>query len=91
LSSAAREKTLWVPYLHKAFTVGTDRRRDVDEPVARLARLRNRAAQHEHLLTEDLPARHQDVLALAGRIDPELGAYLASAAQLPEHLTCRPC
>lgn len=33
LSSAAREKTLWVPHLHKAFTPGTNRRRDVDEPV----------------------------------------------------------
>jgi hypothetical protein len=36
LSSAAREKTLWVPHLHKAFAPGAGRRRDIDEPVTRL-------------------------------------------------------
>lgn len=91
LSSAAREKTLWVPHLHKAFTPGTDRRRDVDEPVTQLARLRNRAAHHEHLLTQDLAARHRDVLAVAGRIDPRLAAHLSQTAQVPQYLTTRPC
>jgi hypothetical protein len=58
LSSARTRRRLWVPHLHKAFRRGTDRRRDVDEPVAALNRLRNRAANHERLLGDDLSAHH---------------------------------
>lgn len=36
----------------------TSRRYDVDEPIAALNRLRNRAAHHQHLLSDDLPTRH---------------------------------
>jgi hypothetical protein len=90
LSSAAHGKTLWVPHLHKAFPRGTDRRRDVDEPVAALNRLRNRAAHHEHLLGEDLTARHRQLLAFAGLLSPELGQYLDQVSPLPRLLSQRP-
>jgi len=91
LSSAAHEKTLWVPYLHRAFCRGTDRRRDVDEPMAALTRLRNRAAHHECLLAYDLPSHHTALLVLAGRLGPDLGIYLKDVARTPACLTRRPC
>jgi hypothetical protein len=90
LSSAAHEKTLWVPYLHKAFPRGTNRRRDVDEPLATLNRLRNRAAHHEHLLSEDLTARHRQLLAFAGLLSPELAQHLDQVSPLPRLLSRRP-
>jgi hypothetical protein len=90
LSSSAHEKTLWVPYLHRAFPPGTRRRQDVDEPIAALNRLRNRAAHHEHLLTEDLPARHRELLALAQRMDADLGRHLHRVSMLTEQLTAWP-
>jgi hypothetical protein len=90
LSSAAHEKSLWVPYLHRAFPRGTRRRQDIDQPLTALHRLRNRAAHHEHLLTEDLPARHAELLALAGRVSPELRAHLEQVSQLPDCLSRRP-
>src|SRR3954471_5250884 len=37
--------------------------RDGDEPVTALNRLRNRAAHHEHLLGEEVTARHRQLLA----------------------------
>jgi hypothetical protein len=56
LSSAAHEKTLWVPCLHTAFPERTDRR-DMDRPIGRLHQLRNRVAHHEPLLRTDVQAR----------------------------------
>ena len=83
LSSAAHEKSLWVPHLHRAFARRTRRHDDVDRPVADLNRLRNRAAHHEHLLTVDLRQAHRTGVALADRIDPDLGAHLRRTAALP--------
>jgi hypothetical protein len=62
LSVSGREITLWRPYLHQGFVTGTSRSA-VDDPMNRLHRLRNRVAQHELLLTQNLPARRGDVLA----------------------------
>jgi hypothetical protein len=90
LSSAAHEKTLWVPYLHKAFPPGTRRRQDVDERVVALNRLRNRAAHHEHLLSDDLADRHDQLVALAGLLSPLLGRYVLETSQLPPLLASRP-
>lgn len=90
LSSAAHEKTLWVPALHRAFAPGTDRAVHVDGPVGRLHDLRNRVAHHEPLLTTDVAGRLADLTGLAGRLDPQLGQYLQATSTVANLLATRP-
>ena len=90
LSSAAHEKTLWVPALHRAFPPGTDRALHVDGPVGRLHELRNRVAHHEPLLSTDVAGRLADLTGLAARLDPQLGQYLQATSSVPKLLTARP-
>lgn len=89
LSSAAHEKSLWVPVLHRAFVSGTDRR-DVDRPVGRLHQLRNRVAHHEPVLTTDVAGRSRDMIVVANLIDPDLGRYIAATSRVPVLLSQRP-
>ena len=90
LSSAAHEKTLWVPALHRAFPPGTDRALHVDGPVGRLHDLRNRVAHHEPLLTTDVAGRLVDLISLTGRLDPQLGLYLQRTSTVADLLANRP-
>ena len=89
-SSAAQEKTLWVPALHRVFPPGTDRALHVDGPVGRLHALRNRVAHHEPLLTTDVAGRLADMLGLAARLDARLGQYLQATSTVANLLTSRP-
>ena len=90
LSSAAHEKTLWVPALHRAFPPGTDRAVHVDGPVGRLHDLRNRVAHHEPLLTTDVASRLADLTGLAARLDPQLGQCLQATSTVANLLSTRP-
>ena len=49
LLADSHEKTIWVPYLHKAFPLGTDRNR-LNDSLASLRDFRNRVAHHENIL-----------------------------------------
>lgn len=90
LSAKAHEKTLWVPYLHRAFAPGTDRRAHVDDPIGRLHKVRNRIAHHEPLLRVDLLKRCADVVAVAGRIDGAIGRYVAAGSDVGRLVAARP-
>ena len=90
LSSAAHEKALWVPCLHRAFPAGTDRERHVDSRVRRLHQLRNRVAHHEPLLRTNLAARLDDLLGLASLIDHSFGQYLRATTAIPALVANRP-
>lgn len=90
LSSAAHEKTLWVPALHRAFPRGTDRATHVDGPVGRLHDLRNRVAHHEPLLTTDVSSRLADLIGLASRLEPQLGQHLQATSTVSALLATRP-
>ncbi|WP_232807276.1 hypothetical protein [Geodermatophilus chilensis] len=90
LSSAAHEKTLWVPALHHAFPSGTDRAAHVDGPVGRLHDLRNRVAHHEPLLTTDVAGRLSDLTGVAARLDPRLGQHLLATSTVSNLLATRP-
>jgi len=81
LSSKAHEKTLWVPYLHTAFSPKTNRV-DVDARVGRLHALRNRVAHHEPLLSSNLPASLEDLLWVAEQIDPSIAQYISAASDV---------
>ena len=89
LSTKAHDQSLWVPYLHKAFAVGTSRPQ-VDRPVGRLHKLRNRVAHHEPLLQQDLAQRHADLLSLTALISSELDAYILAHSRVPALLLERP-
>lgn len=90
LSSAAHEKSLWVPALHRAFRPGTDRQRDVDGPVGRLHELRNRVAHHEPLLRADLAGRATDAVTVTTLIDTQIGRHLTATSRVSALLTQRP-
>lgn len=101
MSSTAHHDHLWIPYLHAAFAAGTDRR-DVDKPVSRLHRLRNRIAHHEPLLVRDpetrvlslqvghLRDRHTDLLTVTGLISQELHDHLDTGSTVLAQLHHRP-
>jgi hypothetical protein len=81
--------TLW-PALRPAFAhlPGSDRRL-LEEPVARLHRLRNRIAHHESLVTEPLDARYQDLLDVLTTIDPQLSTWVDAHSRVRDALQRR--
>jgi hypothetical protein len=81
LSSKAHEKTLWVPYLHTAFTAKTNRV-DVDARIGRLHGLRNRVAHHEPLLSSNIAGSLEDLLWVAERVDPSIARYIAASSDV---------
>jgi hypothetical protein len=89
LSTTAHHHPLWIPYLHKAFVPGTARP-DVDRPIGRLHKLRNRVAHHEPLLGQNLTDRHNDILAIAALINSELHDYIDGASTCPGLIANRP-
>jgi hypothetical protein len=101
LTTAAHHYPLWIPYLHNAFKPGTARQ-EVDKPVGRLHRLRNRIAHHEPLLhrnratgllsvtAQHLIDRRADLLAVAELISPELQSYIADTSGVRDQLNAIP-
>lgn len=89
LSSAAHEKSLWVPYLYPAFRPATDRR-TVDAAVGRLHDVRNRVAHHEHLLQTDVAGRYADCVLITDLINAELAQHLQATSRVPALLLNRP-
>jgi hypothetical protein len=56
-----------------------DRRRGtVEEPIARLHDFRNRLAHHERIWNHSPRDRYDDLLTVAGYIDPELRLWISS-------------
>jgi hypothetical protein len=81
LSSKAHEKSLWVPYLHAAFSPKTNRG-DIDARVGRLHGLRNRVAHHEPLLSTNVLAGLDDLLWVATRLDPSIAQYISASSDV---------
>jgi hypothetical protein len=85
-----RHTHLW-PDLATAFAHAPDRRREtVEEPLARLHDLRNRVAHHQRIWNRDLVARYDDLLRVAGYLDPGLPAWIADGCAVPGVLRARP-
>jgi hypothetical protein len=89
LSTSAHEKALWVPFLHRAFVVGTNRTA-INDAIGRLHDLRNRIAHHEHLLNADLSGLCNDILTVAAAISPDLAVYLQTSTATTLLLAHRP-
>jgi hypothetical protein len=89
LSSSAHEKTLWVPYLHKAYPRGTDRTL-VDRKIGDLHGLRNRAAHWEPLLATPLKRRMSDLALVARLLSPDLATYIQHHSEVAALLAKKP-
>lgn len=89
LTERTQHDPLWVPHLHTAFAPGTSRSQ-VDRPMERLLKLRNRVAHYEPLLDADLPARFQDLLTVAGLFSAPLRDYIADHSRTRELVWQRP-
>ncbi|WP_207795490.1 Abi family protein [Cryobacterium zongtaii] len=63
LFADAHEKTIWVPYLHKAFPPGTDRN-SLNDALAALRDFRNRVAHHENILSGSESERRRIVYVI---------------------------
>lgn len=63
----------------------------VSEPVSRLRLFRNRIAHHHRIWALDGPARHQDLITVAGYIDPELATWIKAGSSVQQLLAQQPC
>jgi len=89
--TSSYQNTLWTPRLRHAFPyMRPQRRNDVYLPVDRLYRLRNRLAHHEPIHGEDLGSRYDDLLQVAGWIDPAGAAWIAETGRVRAVLAARP-
>lgn len=66
------------------------RRADVYDLVDAHSRLRNRIAHHEPVHQLDLARHHEDVLRLAGYVDADVRAWIASVSRVGDVLSSRP-
>lgn len=92
-TDAAHEKTLWVPYLHRAWPKKTSRVA-LERSLTMINTARNRASHHEPLFGtqpgHDLAAAHHEVLRLSGLMLPELASYIRATTTVPVILAARP-
>jgi hypothetical protein len=91
LTTNAMEKSVWVPYLHKAFPPGTSRRA-VDADVADVNKLRNRIAHHEPLFTPTLDASsvHTRMMGCLLLVAPDVHAHVLRTSKVTQVLALKP-
>jgi hypothetical protein len=71
-----RYEELWRHKLRAAFPRAALTRKDLSTRMLLLQRFRNRVAHHDSLLGQDVQARLEDMLTIAGWIDPAARAWL---------------
>jgi len=82
---------LW-PDLAGAFPHAPNRaQRTVSDPVSRLRHFRNRIAHHPRIWALNGAARYQDILAVAGYIDPDLPGWIEKESTVQGLLSSQPC
>lgn len=81
---------LWRQRLHAAFPFGALPRTALSTRMRRIRQFRNRIAHHDSLLDQDVPALLDDMLEIAGWIDPFARAWLEAqtgAAEIARQLS----
>jgi hypothetical protein len=79
-----RYEELWRHRLRAVFPHGALTRKDLSAKVRLIQHFRNRVAHHDSLLDQDVQARLDDLLTIAGWIDPAARAWLAERADALE-------
>lgn len=88
MTSDIHEKTLWVPYLHKAFPPNTNRAK-IHHTLGDLREFRNRVAHHEPILDAPEARRRQLVFAMR-LIRPEALDHFTAHSDVSAVLAQRP-
>lgn len=89
LTSNAHEKNIWVPYLHTAYPIKTDRRK-IHQTLYELREFRNRVAHHEPLLVCSEFERRK-IISVASRLLPkDAFAHLTQNSEVQKILGDRP-
>lgn len=81
---------LWVARLHRAFPAGSGQRTEVAKLMSNLVPFRNRLAHHETIFRRPIGSHYEEMLALAGLIDPEARAWIESVSRVERVLGERP-
>lgn len=95
LTSAANEKSIWVPYLHHAYPQGTDRG-PVDKSISAINKVRNRIAHHEPIFDRqrtpelDPGVVSTSILTTLGLLNQDAAAHVGSTSRVAEVLGQRP-
>ena len=71
-----RYESLWRQTLYAAFPHGALTRKDLSIRMRGIQRFRNRIAHHDSLLAQNVPKLIDDMLVIAGWIDPSARAWL---------------
>src|SRR5699024_3153032 len=95
LTSAPREKSLWVPYVHDAYPPKT-KRSYVDHAIGTIHAVRNRVAHHEPLFDrsktpEQEPVQmHASLIRVLEMLAPDVATHVASSSTVATVLDDRP-
>lgn len=94
LAAQRYHASLWVPALHRAFPGGDpdlrSRRRHVEQRLADLMLVRNRAAHGEPVHRRNLSGDLQAAVELLAWIHPDAGAWVAATSAIPAAVAARP-
>lgn len=85
-----RYEELWRHRLRHAFPYGSVTRKDLTQRMRLLQRFRNRVAHHDCLLRQNIAERVDDMLLIAGWIDPEAATWLCQRSRVHALLAARP-
>ncbi|MEE2062333.1 Abi family protein [Rhodococcus artemisiae] len=88
MTSDIHEKTLWVPYLHKAFPPNANRSK-IHSTLGDLREFRNRVAHHEPIFEAPEARRRQLVFAMR-QIRPEALDHFTTHSEVSSILAKRP-
>ncbi len=88
LFADGHEKTLWVPYLHKAFPPGTDRSK-LSQTLTAIREFRNRIAHHENILKGSEIERRR-IVSATQMLSPEAAAHCQGTSEVSAILANRP-
>jgi hypothetical protein len=80
---------LWRHRLRHAFP-HAKQRKDLSSRLDAIRKFRNRIAHHDSILGQPIAARHDDMLCIAGYVDPNAEAWLARLSDVPALLAVRP-
>lgn len=85
-----KNSALWVSHLHRAFPTGSGDRAEVAALMSSLVPFRNRLAHHETIVRRPIGNHYDELLALAGLIDPTARDWIGSVSRVEETLAARP-
>jgi hypothetical protein len=80
---------LWRHRLRHAFP-NAKQRKDLSAPMDSLRKLRNRLAHHDSILGQPVATRYEEMIRIAGYVDPDAAAWLQNVSDVRAILAARP-